>query len=186
VNDETQGYHETITQCFIRAVRLYLSTADRSLPLASKVNGLLLSPAGGARLAAALLQPRTAVLTARKARLGGAGSGASPVMKTIPKRLDSWYESSREGCDSRFLSSCRRDASEKSPGRFVYLEPRGRFDVLDLPPAVISSPPPPADHPQAPVGNGRGFFFVLGLGLRRDVLCGRAGKLCIQPPAKRS
>jgi hypothetical protein len=46
VNDETQGYHETITQCFIRGVRRYLARTDATLPLAAKVNGLLLSPEG--------------------------------------------------------------------------------------------------------------------------------------------
>ena len=46
VNDETQGYHETITQCFIRGVRLYLDRADPGLSLADKVNGLLAEPEG--------------------------------------------------------------------------------------------------------------------------------------------
>jgi hypothetical protein len=46
VNDDMQGYHETITQCFIRAARLYLSAANPSLPLVAKVNGLLLAPEG--------------------------------------------------------------------------------------------------------------------------------------------
>ena len=46
VNDDMQGYHETITQCFIRAVRAYLARADPALPLAEKVNGLLLAPEG--------------------------------------------------------------------------------------------------------------------------------------------
>jgi hypothetical protein len=41
VNDETQGYHETITQCFVRGVRLYLDRADPALPVVDKVNGLL-------------------------------------------------------------------------------------------------------------------------------------------------
>jgi hypothetical protein len=46
VNDETQGYHETITQCFTRAARLYLSSIEPASPLAAKVNGLLLAPEG--------------------------------------------------------------------------------------------------------------------------------------------
>ena len=46
VNDETQGYHETITQCFIRGVRGFLARADAGLPLAEKVNVLLLEPEG--------------------------------------------------------------------------------------------------------------------------------------------
>jgi hypothetical protein len=46
VNDETQGYHETITQCFILEVRRYLARTPADLPLVVKVNGLLRSPEG--------------------------------------------------------------------------------------------------------------------------------------------
>lgn len=46
VNDETQGYHETITQCFIRGVRLYLARCEAGSGLAERVNGLLLSAEG--------------------------------------------------------------------------------------------------------------------------------------------
>jgi hypothetical protein len=46
VNDETQGYHETITQCFVRGARLYLAGLHASLPLVEKVNGLLRSQQG--------------------------------------------------------------------------------------------------------------------------------------------
>lgn len=46
VNDETQGYHETITQCFIRGVRDFLMRTDPALPLKGKVNALLLAPEG--------------------------------------------------------------------------------------------------------------------------------------------
>lgn len=46
INDETQGYHETITQCFIRGVRLFLLRTPPDLPLAAKVNGLLQAPEG--------------------------------------------------------------------------------------------------------------------------------------------
>jgi hypothetical protein len=46
VNDDHQGYHETITQCFVRAVRLYLARTDPALSLAEKVNGLLCSAEG--------------------------------------------------------------------------------------------------------------------------------------------
>jgi hypothetical protein len=46
VNDETQGYHETITQCFIRGVRLFLARTDRALSLAEKVNRLLQAEEG--------------------------------------------------------------------------------------------------------------------------------------------
>lgn len=45
VNDETQGYHETITQVYISAVRVHLAEiGDASLVEA--VNALLLSPRG--------------------------------------------------------------------------------------------------------------------------------------------
>jgi hypothetical protein len=46
VNDDTQGYHETITRVFLRGVRLFLAEADRSQPLHGLVNELLLSPMG--------------------------------------------------------------------------------------------------------------------------------------------
>jgi hypothetical protein len=46
VNDETQGYHETITQCFIRAVRQFLARVPAELELAAKVNALLMAPEG--------------------------------------------------------------------------------------------------------------------------------------------
>jgi hypothetical protein len=46
VNDETQGYHETITQVYIRAVRESLARTDPALPLVEKVNSLLLAEEG--------------------------------------------------------------------------------------------------------------------------------------------
>jgi hypothetical protein len=46
VNSDTEGYHETITQCFVRAIRLYLARTDPALPLVAKVNGLLRSAEG--------------------------------------------------------------------------------------------------------------------------------------------
>ena len=46
VNDDTQGYHETITRVFLHGIRLFLSEADRSAPLFELVNDLLLSPMG--------------------------------------------------------------------------------------------------------------------------------------------
>jgi hypothetical protein len=45
VNDDTQGYHETITCCFVRAVRLHLATAGQG-SLVERVNALLTSPFG--------------------------------------------------------------------------------------------------------------------------------------------
>lgn len=45
VNDDTQGYHDTITRAYVAGVRLFLSqTAEAGL--AARVNALLLSPMG--------------------------------------------------------------------------------------------------------------------------------------------
>ena len=46
VNDDTQGYHETITRLFLHGVRLFLSEEDLGEPLHELVNELLLSPMG--------------------------------------------------------------------------------------------------------------------------------------------
>lgn len=46
VNDDTQGYHETITRTFLHGVRLFLAEADTEAPLHELVNELLLSPMG--------------------------------------------------------------------------------------------------------------------------------------------
>jgi hypothetical protein len=48
INDATQGYHETITQAYIRIVHAFLAGTDPALPLAAKVN-LLLSADQGRR-----------------------------------------------------------------------------------------------------------------------------------------
>ena len=46
VNNDTQGYHDTITRAFLSGVRLFLSEADLKAPLHELVNELLLSPMG--------------------------------------------------------------------------------------------------------------------------------------------
>lgn len=46
VNDDTQGYHETITQVFIAAVRSHLSDRPAGDSLLDAVNSLLLSERG--------------------------------------------------------------------------------------------------------------------------------------------
>jgi len=46
VNNDTEGYHETITRCFLHGVRVFLKEADLSVPLYALVNELLLSPMG--------------------------------------------------------------------------------------------------------------------------------------------
>jgi hypothetical protein len=45
INDDTQGYHETITRCFVHAIRLHLSTNERTA-LVGLVNALLASAYG--------------------------------------------------------------------------------------------------------------------------------------------
>ena len=46
VNDDTQGYHDTITRAYLRGVRLFLEEADTSRPIHELVNELLHSPMG--------------------------------------------------------------------------------------------------------------------------------------------
>jgi hypothetical protein len=46
VNSDTEGYHETITQVYIRAVRGFLARIDPALPLVENVNALLRAPEG--------------------------------------------------------------------------------------------------------------------------------------------
>ena len=68
VNSDSEGYHETITQCFIRAVRAYLGRADPALPLVEKVNGLLASEEGKRDWPLCFYDPKT--LFSKEARLG--------------------------------------------------------------------------------------------------------------------
>lgn len=46
VNDDTQGYHDTITRAFLRGVRLFLAKADCRRPIHELVNELLHTPMG--------------------------------------------------------------------------------------------------------------------------------------------
>ena len=46
VNDDTQGYHDTITRAYLRGVRLFLEKADTGRPIRDLVNELLMSPMG--------------------------------------------------------------------------------------------------------------------------------------------
>ena len=68
VNSDSEGYHETITQCFIRSVRVYLARTDPALPLVEKVNGLLGSEEGRREWPLCFYDPKT--LFSRDARLG--------------------------------------------------------------------------------------------------------------------
>ena len=46
VNDDTQGYHDTITQVYIAGVKAHLAEVGNALPLHEAVNALLRSPRG--------------------------------------------------------------------------------------------------------------------------------------------
>lgn len=46
VNDETQGYHHTITMTYLAGVRGFLVRTDRGASLVDKVNALLAAPEG--------------------------------------------------------------------------------------------------------------------------------------------
>jgi hypothetical protein len=46
VNDDLQGYHDTITRCFVAGVRLHLASRAAGEPLVDAVNALLASPMG--------------------------------------------------------------------------------------------------------------------------------------------
>ena len=46
VNDETQGYHETITQLYLRGIRRFLDRSPEDWSLSEKVNALLDAPEG--------------------------------------------------------------------------------------------------------------------------------------------
>ena len=46
VNDDSQGYHDTITKVYLRGVRLFLEEADARHPIHELVNELLHSPMG--------------------------------------------------------------------------------------------------------------------------------------------
>lgn len=46
VNDDTQGYHETITRTFLHGARLFLAEADPGEPLVDLANEFILSPMG--------------------------------------------------------------------------------------------------------------------------------------------
>ena len=76
VNSDSEGYHETITRVFLRGVRLFLAGADPEAPLHALVNAMLRFANGPARLAAALLFARAAVL----------GRGAAEFYPAGPRR----------------------------------------------------------------------------------------------------
>jgi hypothetical protein len=46
INDDTQGYHDTITRAFLAGIRLHLADRPAGEPLVEAVNALLASPMG--------------------------------------------------------------------------------------------------------------------------------------------
>jgi hypothetical protein len=46
VNDDNNGYHDTITHVFVAGIRLHLAGRDAGEPLVDAVNALLASPVG--------------------------------------------------------------------------------------------------------------------------------------------
>ncbi|HYI40427.1 MAG TPA: hypothetical protein VE053_08930 [Allosphingosinicella sp.] len=79
VNSDSEGYHETVTQCFIRAVRVYLARVDPALPLVAKVNGLLCSKEGRRDWPSGFYDPAT--LFSREARL----AWVEPDLAALPE-----------------------------------------------------------------------------------------------------
>ena len=69
----------TSTQCFIRAVRVYLDRVDPAMPLVEKVNGLLCSDEGRREWPLCFYDPKT--LFSRDARLGW----VEPDLARIPE-----------------------------------------------------------------------------------------------------
>ena len=67
-NSDTEGYHETITQLYIRAIRLFLARTDVALPLVEKVNALLKAPEGSRDWPLRFHSPER--LFSKQARLG--------------------------------------------------------------------------------------------------------------------
>ena len=55
VNSDTEGYHETITHCFLHGVRLFLAEPRKGEGLYEIVNGLAAVPDGPPRLALKVL-----------------------------------------------------------------------------------------------------------------------------------
>jgi hypothetical protein len=77
VNSDSEGYHETITQCFIRGVRLFLARTDPALPLAGKVNALLKSEKGRRDWPLLFYSPER--LFSKEARLGWVEPDLAPI-----------------------------------------------------------------------------------------------------------
>ncbi|NNC47921.1 MAG: hypothetical protein HKO13_05760 [Sphingomonas sp.] len=46
INDDTQGYHDTVTKAYLAGVRAFLATRPKEESLTTSVNALLVSPVG--------------------------------------------------------------------------------------------------------------------------------------------
>ena len=84
VNSDTEGYHETITQVFIRTLRRASPETEGQGAVRAGQRGAA-GAGGAAGLAVAVLSPRAAVFEGGAAGLGGAGSDgvASPVAQAM-------------------------------------------------------------------------------------------------------
>jgi len=76
VNDETQGYHDTITHSYVAGVRLFLSACTET-GLADRVNALLLSPMGRRDWPLGFYSP--GLLFSVPARMGFVASDLKPL-----------------------------------------------------------------------------------------------------------
>lgn len=68
VNDETQGYHETITQLYVKGIRTFLARSDPALRLVEKVNALLQAEEGRRDWPLRFYSPE--LLFSKEARMG--------------------------------------------------------------------------------------------------------------------
>ena len=84
VNSDTEGYHETITQVYIRGVREFLARTEAGLPLVEKVNALLLAEEGQRDWPLRFYDPRT--LFSREARLGWVEPDLAPLPELAGQR----------------------------------------------------------------------------------------------------
>ncbi len=84
VNNDSEGYHETITRVFLHGVRLFLAEANAKEPLYELVNELLLSPMG--RRDWPLRFYSLELLFSVEARLGW----VDPDLKPLPGPTPNW------------------------------------------------------------------------------------------------
>jgi hypothetical protein len=86
VNDETQGYHETITQLYIRGVRAFLARTQAHVPLVEKVNALLQAEEGRRDWPLRFYSPER--LFSKEARLGWVEPDLASLAAALPPAVD--------------------------------------------------------------------------------------------------